>query len=155
MIVAQPHDKKNTIEEVFLHLNASEFVVGETVFYSAFVRSEATGKLSDLSKILYFEILDDSNTPIHQAKIGMKGGRGNGDFFLSSELKTGTYQVIAYTRWMKNFKQYFRQPIVVYNPFNVIPEEPSKVNKKEALFFPEGGSLVGGFTNKVAYELTG
>ena len=48
---------------------------------------------------------------------------------------------------MKNFGDYYRIPITIYNPFEEYMVTPAGAPKME--FYPESGNLVAGFKNKV------
>ena len=139
--------QENIHEEVFLQISSDRFVSGEHILFHAFVRSKFSGKLSELSSILYIELLDNEQKPVVQTKIRLEKGQGSGDYFISSLIESGNYQLIGYTRWMKNFGDYYRIPITIYNPFEeyiiTSPGEP------KMQFYPESGNLVAGFKNKV------
>lgn len=139
----------NVHEEVYLHLNQTDLTSGETLLFSAYVRSATTKKLSALSSILYVELLDNKSVPIYQTKIKLSGGRGQGEYFISSLLSTGNYHLVAYTRWMKNFNQYFRTPLTVINPFESYQKKDTISAPLLLKFFPEGGSLLEGADNLV------
>ena len=68
---------------------------------------------SDLSKIVYVELLAEDSTSHLQTKISLEAG-GAGSFFLPTTLATGIYQIRAYTRWMRNFDAafYFQKSII-------------------------------------------
>ena len=137
----------NIHEEVFLQISSDRFVSGERILFHALVRSKSSGKLSELSSILYVELLDDQKIPVFQTKIKLEKGQGTGDFFISSLIESGNYQLIGYTRWMKNFGDYYRIPITIYNPFEEYMVTPPVAPIMK--YYPESGNLVAGFKNKV------
>lgn len=147
-IVLHNTAQSNVQEEVYLQVNSQFLITGETLYFSAFANSQATGQPSHLSKILYVELIGKDEKPIFQQKIKLENGRGYGDFFLSSLIPSGNYQLLAYTRWMKNFKQYFHTSVVVINPFEPY-EQPGKSKKLEVDFAPEGGFLIPEVMNRV------
>lgn len=144
----------NIREQVDLHLNTRSLLTGESLYFSAFVTSAATGQPSPLSGILYVE-LAGKNGMVFQKKILLKEGRGQGEFFVSSLVPTGRYQLLAYTRWMKNFNDYFQAPITIINPFEAY-EKPVEANPPlpEIDFYPEGGSLVAGKQNVIVFRIS-
>lgn len=143
--------QKNIREAVYLQVNSDDFITGETLYFSAFVTSAASSKLSDLSSILYVELIGEDRV-VFQQKILLENGRGSGEFFMPSLVSTGTYQLIAYTKWMKNFDTYFQKKITIVNPFEEyqIPEKQGL----SATFYPESGSLINGQENQVAFHIT-
>ena len=142
----------NIKEEVYIHLNSSSLITGETLLFSADVVSAQTNRHSSLSTLLYVEIIDKDLKPIYQAKVRLSEGKGYGDFFIPSLIPTGSYQLIAYTRWMKNFNQFFHHPLQIINPFEVYTPNPEK-SELSIQFYPEGGNLVGGVENTMVVEV--
>lgn len=130
---------KNKKEDVYLHINSAELVVGETLLFSAYVRSSLTGKVSSLSRILYVELLDATGKSVWQSKILLDNGRGAGDLFLSSLLNTGNYHLVAYTQWMKNFNDFYEQEIIIYNPFEYYKPNSSGKGEPTVEIYPESG----------------
>jgi hypothetical protein len=137
----------NIQEEVLLVTNKDQFLTGENIYFQGFVTSSKTGKLSGLSSLLYIELLDENQNPIYQTKLTLEQGLIVGDLFISTLIKSGNYDLIAYSRWMKNRKDFYRVPITIYNPFEIYTPPISK--SPQMRFYPEGGKLVRGASNKV------
>lgn len=117
--------KKDFQEEVYISLNTTNILVGETLFFSAFVYSNTSKKTSKLSSILYVELVDESGRPVHQTKIGLSDGRGSGSIYVNPAWMSSTYRIVAYTRWMMNYNSFFEQNVLVLNPYNgVIQNAP-------------------------------
>ncbi len=142
---------QNVRENAVLHLNADVIVSGETLLFSGKVVSASTGKRSGFSKFLYVEIIGEKG-PVFQTKVALYDGLGQGDFFISSLLPTGTYQVLAYTRWMRNFNDYFQTSLTIINPFEAF-KKPADETLNIAVF-PEGGHLAQNVLNKVVIRVT-
>ncbi|NQZ78710.1 MAG: hypothetical protein HRT61_21735 [Ekhidna sp.] len=115
VIIQLSFTQKNVQEDVYLHLNAHTLVSGETLLFSAYCKSKLTNLPSDLSKILYVELIGENETTVFQQKIKLQDGRGGGSFFISSLIPTGNYQLLAYTRWMKNFGSYLNTEVEIRN----------------------------------------
>lgn len=147
--------QKNLREQVYLHLNSAFLLTGETLYFSAYNTSATTGLPSNLSEVLYVELIDSARNPVFRQKISLNNGRGQGHFFISSLVSTGSYQLLAYTRWMKNFRDYFESTITIVNPFEEYkaPAKP-KNSGIHAAFYPEGGKLLAGKPNVLVYTVT-
>ena len=151
------YNKNNYQEKVFLHIDKSVYATGEVLWFKAYMTNANSNQLSSLSKICYVEILGADKKPLLQGKIDIDSGKGNGSFQLPATIRTGNYLIRAYTNWMKNFDPqfYFEQSISIINP-NKKPES----NKADSAlseyiqFFPEGGNLVYGLNNTIAYKIT-
>lgn len=182
-------------EQVFLHMDNSCYYLGDTIFYKAYVSRGDNGRPTDLSGILYCELLDNDGYLVERQMIELKEGEGNGNFALTDTmLYSGYYELRAYTRWQLNWgikerphsrwaenyffnksmaKDYFRDYEKLYSrvfpvydrplsPGDYSPDmtlrpmsEYHKGNDKHKTiveFFPEGGSLVAGLRQRVAWE---
>lgn len=106
-------------EKVYLHYNSNFLLTGESLKYKAYVLNSTTNSLSDLSKIAYIELVGKENQSVFKHKIKLTKGQGNGDYLLTSNIKSGNYKLIGYTLWMKNQKQetFFIENITIINPF--------------------------------------
>jgi len=139
----------NIRENVYLHLSSNDLLVGETIYFSSYTYSESSGSLSKLSSILYIEILDQKGVPVYQTKIQQQNGIGNGSYYIPSDIETGYYNLVAYTRWMQNFNNFHHQTISIINPYKPYEQVGEKAKKIETKFFVEGGQLIAGKENKI------
>lgn len=93
-------------EKVFLHIDNTCYFVGDTIWYKAYVTRSDRQTLTDLSKILYVELLTPDGYLVERQQVEMPDGTGHGAFTLTDSLYAGYYELRAYTRWMLNFGQY-------------------------------------------------
>lgn len=107
-------------EEVYVSVHSTNVLVGERLYFSAFVYSNTTKELSNLSSILYVELVDEQGKSVYQTKIGLRQGRGSGSIYINPDWLSSSYRLVAYTRWMKNYLSYWEQKILVFNPYNGI-----------------------------------
>ncbi|MCR8561627.1 hypothetical protein KXD93_28490 [Mucilaginibacter sp. BJC16-A38] len=145
-------------EKVFVHTDKSTYLAGEIMWFKIFCVDAATHKPLNLSKVVYVEVLDNTQNPIVQAKINIKNGVGDGSLYIPVTISNGNYKLRAYTNWMKNFSPdyYFEKNIALLNPLKS-PEAVAKetANNYDVQFFPEGGNLVAGMNSKVAFKAVG
>lgn len=91
-------------EKVFLHFDNTGYFLGETIYFKAYVVSAATLARTPQSGVLYVELLDASGNIVDRRKLNVRDGSAAGDFLLKEGLvKTGFYEVRAYTRLQLNF----------------------------------------------------
>ncbi|MHA4736599.1 hypothetical protein [Dyadobacter sp. MSC1_007] len=146
-------------EKMYVHVDRPLYLVGETIWFKAYILNGATHRLMDLSKVGYLEVLDSENNAVIQTKFGMVDGKGNGSVLVPPAIISGKYKLRCYTNWMKNFsaEHYFETPISIVNPF--VRFDPDRASKEEVRydvqFFPEGGRLVNGIESKVAFRAVG
>jgi hypothetical protein len=107
------------LEEMFLQIDRGKYIAGEDVWFSIYTIDRGTGKLSSGSAVAYVELMNPWNIPLIQKRFQLSGGRGEGNFLLPDSISSGSYTILAYTNWMKNFLPYncFTYDIDVYNPF--------------------------------------
>ena len=183
-------------EKVYVHLDNTCYFQGDTIWFTAYTRQTNTDKPSEVSGVLYVELLNNDGYLVERKLIEMKQGRGNGFFALNNQIQySGFYELRAYTRWQLNWgeyehkhpysfgfmfrdkkmeREYFRDYDKLYS--RVFPvydkpltsgdytrdmtlrvmrrefkNDPDKRKLKLSLF-PEGGNLVAGVENRVAFE---
>lgn len=125
--------KINTIEEtVYLHCNTTTFLSGETLFLKFYSLNPNQKKFSTVSKIGYVELLDAANKSVLKQKIVLKNGTGQGDFFITTALKTGMYKLVAYTHWTLNKfdNGIYKTDIFIINPFESNTLDENIQNKR-------------------------
>ena len=182
-------------EKVFVHTDNQCYFVGDTLWYKAYVVRADNLQPTDMSRILYVELLSPDGLVVERQNIIISPkGYTCGQFTLRDSLYSGYYELRAYTRWMLNFNvrhhryrrdetwsfynkqmaaDYFRIWDGLYSrvfPIYSKPEEAGDYDvrsmyqrpktripkqKKEDLivtFYPEGGHLIQGVENRVAFE---
>lgn len=95
-------------EKSYLHMDKRIYTLGDDVWFGAYLLAGSSQIPSPLSSTLYVDIFDGSGLLLEQRKVRMENGLGAGDFKIPRFGKTGTYQIKAYTAWMRNFgEEYF------------------------------------------------
>lgn len=104
-------------EDVFIHTDRSEYISGEQLWMSVYVIDRQSNKPSDVSRIVYVELLNSSNSPIIRKRVSVVYGSGSGEMYLPDTLTTGSYLIRAYTNSMKNFlpENCFTMEVSIYN----------------------------------------
>jgi len=90
-------------EEVYVSTDRQEYIAGEDMWFSVWLSDRQSGKPYGESRLTYVEILNPENRPVVQKRISLEAGYGPGQIVLPDTLTSGTYTLIAYTNWMKNF----------------------------------------------------
>ena len=93
-------------EKVYLHIDNTCYFMGDTIWYKAYVTRSDKGWLTDLSKIMYVELLTPDGYLVERQQLKMEDGTAHGAFTLTDSLYAGYYELRAYTRWMLNFGRY-------------------------------------------------
>ena len=91
-------------EKVYLHTDNQCYFVGDTLWYKAYVVRADNLQPTDMSRILYVELLSPDGLLVERQQIIVSSdGYTCGQFELKDSLYSGYYELRAYTRWMLNF----------------------------------------------------
>ena len=93
-------------EKVYLHMDNTCYFIGDTIWYKGYVTRSDRRTLTDLSQILYAELLTPDGYLVERQQLEMPDGTAHGAFVLKDSLYAGYYELRAYTRWILNFGQY-------------------------------------------------
>lgn len=178
------YDSHYTQEKVYLHLDNNGYFPKEKIWYKAYVFRASTLLPTDMSKVLYVELVTPTGEVKERQTLPIYNGRTYGDFDLKDIFQTGYYEIRAYTRSMLNWDASYIYSRVI--PIFNIPEDTTQFTKlsmyadpvDEKLlrkrpvpaplltkdceregrlmmtFYPEGGQLTKGVAGRVAYKMT-
>ena len=186
-------------EKVYIHMDNTCYFQGDTIWFAAYTRTTSTDTPSNVSGVLYVELLNQDGYLVERKLIEMYKGRGAGFFALNKQIQySGFYELRAYTRWQLNWGRYerhhsplasewfmggkelerdfFRDYEKLYSrvfPVYDRPLSPGNYERDMTLramrrtfkddpdapqptltLFPEGGNLVAGVPNRIAFEAT-
>lgn len=170
-------------EKVYLHFDNTAYFVGEKMWFKAYVLRSDNHHATDVSRVLYVELLDRSGNVVETQKLPIGAmGQADGVFDLRNVLAGGFYEVRAYTRYMLNwdsswlFSRVFpifetpgkegdySRPSLGKTAWQVRESEKVPTKEKTGIsfakpedgniaFFPEGGHLVENLSCRVAFEI--
>lgn len=168
-------------EKVYVHLDNTGYFEGETIWLKAYVMRADWSQRTNLSRVLYVELLNPSGQVVERRTLPIIRGEAWGDIQLKDELvRTGFYEVRAYTRYMLNWgeKACFSRVIPIFNKpreegnytspsidrFNYRREphtdraeaaaDEQNEHSVNVHFYPEGGHRVAGLPCRMAYTVT-
>lgn len=91
-------------EKVYLHLDNTAYFLGETIWMKAYVTRSDTENRSNISRVLYVELISPRGFVVERRKLQVTDGLAWGDIKLTKRiLKAGYYEIRAYTRYMTNW----------------------------------------------------
>jgi len=139
-------------EVVYMHLNKSTYIKGESIGFTAYIMDKKDKKPSQLTTNLYVSIEDENNNIVKQKLIKVEDGVASNTFELDSLFSSGNYNVKAYTNWMLNFNEqnHYVESIRIINPDTENYVEEKRVQSGiDAQFLPESGHLLNGVINTI------
>ncbi|NPD93265.1 hypothetical protein, partial [Xylanibacter muris] len=165
-------------EKVYLHFDNTGYFKGERIWFKAYVTRADNNRQTDMSKVLYVELLNPIGDVVETCKLNIKDGQADGSIKLDSIFNSGFYEVRAYTRYMLNWNAngIFSRVFPVFNapkkegeykkvineieyrkrlPDNRMKDKGEENFRKKinVKFYPEGGHLVKGLRNCVAFKV--
>lgn len=97
-------DKPQIQEKIYLHLDNNCYFLGDTIWYKAYVVTADDLHPTNLSKLLYVELLNSDGFVVERQHVIVSDkGLTCGQFALSDSLYSGFYEIRAYTKWQLNF----------------------------------------------------
>lgn len=138
-------------DRVYLQYDKSSYFAGETIWFKAYVMEGITA--AESSKNLYVDWIADNGTLLSHTVSPIVDGATNGQFDLPPDYKSDFVHVRAYTRWMLNFDTAFlySKDIRILPQDGVVHKTPVAITPS-IQFFPEGGDMVAGVKNTVAFK---
>ena len=144
---------KSYSERIYLHFDKDLYLPGESIFFKAYIISD--GILSDRSSSLYIDMLDITGKLSHQKIIPIYGGAADGSLDIPLAGNENYLWIRAYTNLAgkKDEAAVFTKRIIVLTgkQGNNVSAGKNTANT-ELRFFPEGGSLIQGVPNIMAFE---
>ena len=142
-------------EKAYLHLDRAYYASGETVWFKAYLAEADSHRPDTLSKVLYVELVSPRRGIVAQRTLRLQAGVAPGDLALPDTLPAGTYQLRAYTSWMRNAGPafFFSRPLTVLDARGKLPAAgPAPAPKTDLQFFPEGGNLIEEIESEVGFR---
>ena len=140
-------------EKVFIQTDKAYYFPGETIWMKAWCSLD--GMPTYLSRILYIELVNGLGE-VTQKKMYKLDSMGStpADMDLPEDIKSGNYTINAYTLWMLNFPEFvYHRNIYIYNVADYKKNILSVAPVIQMLFFPEGGDMIAGVKNRVAFKV--
>jgi hypothetical protein len=142
-------------EKVFLQIDKNQLVAGDQLWFKAWCTFNA--KPTFLSKIIYVELVDESGNVVQKKMFSMDStASASGVFDIDKKIRSGNFSLNAYTLWMLNTPDFVaKKSLYIYgsdyiNKINNVP----KLQNIKSQFFPEGGNIIAGINNRIAFKFT-
>lgn len=91
-------------EKIYIHTDNNSYFAGDTLWYKAYVLRADNLHPTDMSKLLYVELLTPDGYLVERQRIIIDHNTQSfGQFCLPDTIFSGYYELRAYTRWQLNF----------------------------------------------------
>ena len=148
-------------DQPYMLFSKGVYETGEDMWFKAWLFDRSLLTLSNRSRTLFLRIYDPADSLVWNEKYPIFGGRAEGHVFIGEHWKTGEYRVEGYTQssfYADSTEAVFPQKIWVVD--RIDKQEPQDTRtglQKDNIrlgLYPEGGYLVQGIKNYVAFKAT-
>ena len=145
------------VEKIYLHLDKPYYAAGEYMYLRAYLTDMHLSQENVESRIIYVELSDVKKNMFKRILLYSEENEYAGQIQLPDSLPPATYYLRAYTNWMRNAgEDYFYHRDIYVGNISEQQQESSSLKFDYSLsFFPEGGNLLAGFSNKIAFKALG
>lgn len=138
-------------ERGLLHVANAQIDKG-SIFFKAYLISGLQHFRSSISSVLHVELVGVKDSIIKKQRYKILNGTVEGNMELPKGIEPGTYYLKAYTRWMKNYDEYFfaKRQIQI----GEISKESQNLEIEQGIHvIPESGLLLNGYDNRIVVKL--
>lgn len=144
------------VEKIYLHLDKPYYAEGEIIYLRAYLTNMHLKKDIEGSRIIYVELTDQKKHTVRRIVLHSDKNEFAGQIELPDSLPPANYHLRAYTNWMRNAgEEYFYHRDIAVGSSSLKAQNISADSDFQVTFFPEGGVLLKGMENKVAFKVLG
>ncbi|ANW95692.1 hypothetical protein AXE80_05105 [Wenyingzhuangia fucanilytica] len=158
-------------EKVYLQTDKPFYALDEDLWFSAYLLNGITHQKTEKSKVLYVELINPKDSIVAKKTLYIEDVSAAGDFKINKNWEEGNYRLRGYTNYMRNAdnSNFFSKNISIFavkndsisqnttnlkeTVANLNQKSNNKSTKPTLTFFPEGGSLVCGTLNRIAFKI--
>ena len=167
----QAYNQQRPTEKVYLHTDRNAYLAGETIWLKGYLIDGVSHEVDTVSRVLHVELIGSLAHRIQlRAQLRAEAGYALGQLSLPDSLPMGTYQLRAYTNFMRNepAEYFFTKSVTVLRsegasvgssmsvsqPMSqtINPSDRPDVARPDVQFLPEGGQLIEGIESRVAFK---
>jgi hypothetical protein len=156
-------NEKLPVEKLYLQTDREFYFPGETVWLKSYMTDSHTGILTPGAENIVVQLTDKKGDVVLETNLLSINGQSPGHIFLPDTLPPGNYLLRAGTDYLVNFgeESFFHKPISVTR----LPRTSRGIESRQRVtttsrmvadvqFLPEGGKLLQGISNLVAFKAT-
>ena len=156
-------NQKIPVNKLYLHTDREFYHAGETIWLKSYQTDSHSGRLLQGAENIFVRLSDEQGNTVLETNLLSINGQSPGHLYLPETIKPGNYLLRAGTQYMLNFgeESYFHKNIAIAVPSRTLRgletrQRNSSTRRMAAdvQFLPEGGKLLQGVTNLVAFKAT-
>ena len=148
-------------DQPYMLFSKGVYETGEDMWFKAWLFDRSLLTLSNRSRTLFLRIYDPTDSLVWNEKYPISGGRAEGHVFIGEKWNTGEYRVEGYTQssfYADSTEAIFPQKIWVVDRIDKQKPQDTRAGQQRDNIrlglYPEGGYLVQGIKNYVAFKTT-
>lgn len=154
-------NEKVPVEKIYLHTDRDLYSTGDTIWLKSYITDSRSGRLIPGSENVYLQLTGEQGEPVLELKLMSINGQAPGHIPLPDTLEQGNYLLSGFTDYLMNFgnESFFYKTITIMEPSGSLrgvmlrkPEDPVARRIADVAFLPEGGKLLEGISNLVAFK---
>lgn len=143
-------------ENIFLHLNKSNYLTNEIIWFKGYIIEKKESKLNFETTNVYVSLLDENGLEISNHLFYASNGIVLGQIKINESLPSGNYYIHVYTNYMNNFKENEStiQPLKIINISDkIVPTNSNETSDPSIKISYEGGKLLANTDNTVGVNI--
>ncbi|MEM8525514.1 MAG: hypothetical protein AAGG68_12810 [Bacteroidota bacterium] len=148
------HNAHHT-EKIYISHDKDFYIPGDTIWGKVFLVDGRTHRAFDANPIVYVNWMSPSGEILDSYQLKIKEGTAPISIATNFNDTTGNYVLRAYTQYQRNFDSDYilQKSIPIINEIDFLAEKVKEDATDFSLqFFPEGGYLVEGLENTIAFK---
>ncbi len=154
------YNEQRPTEKVYIHTDRDAYITGETIWLKGYVFNGDSHEADTISRVVYVDLVDPLARRVRlRLQLRATDSYAPGQLSLPDSLPSGTYQLRAYTNFMRNYPDayFFTKNLTILRPDETSLTTQSVRNQSEkkqpdVQFLPEGGQLITGIESRVAFK---
>ena len=152
----ESYQASHHLEKIYIAHDKPYYPIGDTIWCKAYYLDAKSHQVNNLSPLLLVDWIDPGGDIKHTLTLKVNEGTALFEIPVDPLFKSGSYTLRAYTHYQKNFDPAF----VFQKKIKILDRKSTDKDTLAARgvslkLYPEGGELVAGMANCVAYEITG
>jgi hypothetical protein len=155
-------NEKIPVEKIYVHTDRDFYFTEETIWLKSYLTDSRSGRLIPGAENIFMQLIDQNGNAVLKTNLMSINGQAPGHIQLPDTLKSGNYVLRANTDYLLNFgeESFFHKTIIVSRPARSLRALESRRRSAirrmaaDVSFFPEGGKLLEGVSNLVAFKAT-
>ncbi len=151
------YHKSTCPEKLYLTLDRPYYEAGDTIWFRGTLVNADNNSYMVKTNYIYVELLNRKDQVVFRRKVARDNLCFHHNLPLAKDILSGEYTLRGYTSWMRNFDEafFFSRKLTIVNKSAALLEDSILARDFHVSFFPEGGTLLPGVDQRIAFKAVG